>query len=141
MHEISKAVIDTNVLIYDLFEDSVYHDEASELLDTLSLWVIPSIVIHELVWFLKGLNIDRQLAINALSQYVKHHKTRIVSIKEDDITNALDIIKQEGISLSRYNDKLILAITFRLRIPLASFDERLRREAMKRGITIIPKSI
>ncbi|RLF18410.1 MAG: PIN domain nuclease [Thermoprotei archaeon] len=137
----SKAVIDTNVLIYDLFEDSVYHDEASELLDTLSLWVIPSIVIHELVWFLKGLNIDRQLAINALSQYVKHHKTRIVSIKEDDITNALDIIKQEGISLSRYNDKLILAITFRLRIPLASFDERLRREAMKRGITIIPKSI
>jgi len=141
VHEISKAVIDTNVLIYDLFEDSVYHDEASELLDTLSLWVIPSIVIHELVWFLKGLNIDRQLAINALSQYVKHHKTRIVSIKEDDITNALDIIKQEGISLSRYNDKLILAITFRLRIPLASFDERLRREAMKRGITIIPKSI
>ena len=141
MHEISKAVIDTNVLIYDLFEDSVYHDEASELLDTLSLWVIPSIVIHELVWFLKGLNIDRQLAINALSQYVKHHKTRIVSIKGDDITSALDIIKQEGISLSRYNDKLILAITFRLRIPLASFDERLRREAMKRGITIIPKSI
>ena len=141
MHEISKAVVDTNVLIYDLFEDSVYHDEASELLDTLSLWVIPSIVIHELVWFLKGLNIDRQLAINALSQYVKHHKTRIVSIKGDDITSALDIIKQEGISLSRYNDKLILAITFRLRIPLASFDERLRREAMKRGITIIPKSI
>jgi len=30
-----RAVIDTNVLIYDTFEDSLYHSEAKNILDPL----------------------------------------------------------------------------------------------------------
>ena len=141
MHDLSKAVIDTNVLIYDLFEDSIYHDDASKLLDALSSWIIPSIVIHELAWFLRGLNIDEQLAINAIFQYIIHHKSRIVPIGVDDVTKALNAIKQEGISLNRYNDKVILTVALRLKTPLASFDRKLRNEAIKSGITVMPRSL
>jgi len=134
-------VIDTSVLIYDLFEDSIYHDDASKLLDALSSWIIPSMVIHELIWFLRGLNVDKRLAINAIFQYIIHHKTRIVPIEVDDVTKALNVIKQEGISLSRYNDKVILAVALKLKIPLASFDRKLRNEAIKSGIAVMPKSL
>ncbi len=56
-----KVLIDTNVIIYDLFEDPQFHKEAEEILDSSEGWVIPSIVIHELVWFLrdnKAENVD-----------------------------------------------------------------------------------
>jgi len=46
-----KAVIDTNILIYDLVEDSEFHKEAGELLDSLEEWLIPSLVIHEFTGF------------------------------------------------------------------------------------------
>ncbi len=35
-----RAVIDTNVLVYDTFEDSVHHERAKKLLDDLDGWVI-----------------------------------------------------------------------------------------------------
>ncbi len=138
MYEVGKAVIDTNVLIYDIFEDSIYHKEASKLLDSLNVWFIPSIVIHELVWFLRGLNISVEKAIDVVSQYVKSYKSRIVPIEIRDIIESLTIIKQEKLSLSKYNDKLILAIALRLNVPLATFDRKLRREAMKKGVKVIP---
>jgi len=50
-----RAAIDTNVLIYDLVEDSEFHKEAEELLDSLEEWLITSIVVHELVWFLRAI--------------------------------------------------------------------------------------
>ncbi len=53
--ENTKAIVDTNVIIYDYVEDSEYHKEAEAILDSLSKWIIPVIVIHELVWFLKGI--------------------------------------------------------------------------------------
>ena len=52
-----KALIDTNVLVYDTFEDSIYHAEAKKLLDSLDRWIIPSIVIHEYVWVMRILKI------------------------------------------------------------------------------------
>ena len=50
-----KAVIDTNVLVYDTFEDSLYHKEARKLLDDLDVWIIPIIVIHKYGLGLKGI--------------------------------------------------------------------------------------
>jgi len=47
-----SAVVDTNVLIFDTFEDSEFHIEAMKLLDSLKRWILPSIVFHEYVWFL-----------------------------------------------------------------------------------------
>jgi predicted nucleic acid-binding protein len=34
-------------------EDSPMHEEAETLLDSLDVWHMPTVVIHELVWFFK----------------------------------------------------------------------------------------
>ena len=46
-----KAVIDTNIFIYSLVKDSKYHMDAKNLLFSLDIWFIPSIVFYELYWF------------------------------------------------------------------------------------------
>lgn len=47
-----SAVVDTNVLIFDTFEDSEFHTEAMKLLDSLKKWILPSIAFREYAWFL-----------------------------------------------------------------------------------------
>lgn len=50
-----RALLDTNVLIYDTYEDSTRHSKASSILDELDEWVISLIVVYEYAWFLKGI--------------------------------------------------------------------------------------
>ncbi|MEO2152327.1 MAG: PIN domain-containing protein, partial [Thermococcus sp.] len=45
------GVIDTNVLIYDTFEDTEFHKKAEETLESLDRWYVPAIVTQEYVWF------------------------------------------------------------------------------------------
>jgi len=42
-----KAVIDTNVLVYDTIEDSNFHEEVRDKLYKLEKWIIPSVVLEE----------------------------------------------------------------------------------------------
>jgi len=72
-----EAVIDTNVLVYDTFEDSVYHESASQLLDDLDRWLIPLISIYEYVWLLKGLSISLVDVKEKLLEYAVCEKCRI----------------------------------------------------------------
>ncbi len=46
------SVIDTNVLVYDTFEDTSRHAEARALLDSLLEWRVPTVVFVEFVAFL-----------------------------------------------------------------------------------------
>ena len=48
-----EAVVDTNAVIYYVVEDSPMHEEAETLPDSLDVWHMPTVVIHELVWFFK----------------------------------------------------------------------------------------
>lgn len=48
-----EAVVDTNAIIYYVVEDSPMHVEAETLLDGLDVWHMPTVVIHELIWFFK----------------------------------------------------------------------------------------
>ena len=48
-----EAVVDTNAIIYYVAEDSPMYVEAEALLNRLDVWHIPTVVIHELVWFFK----------------------------------------------------------------------------------------
>ncbi len=136
-----RAVIDTNVLIYDLFEDTAYHEEASNILDSLEVWVIPTIVIHELVWFMRGLGLEIDKCYEYILQYINHEKAVIRPITEHYIRRALDIIFREKLSLSRYNDELVLTIALEEREPIATFDQKLRSQAKRLGIDVIPKQI
>jgi len=46
---LQEAVIDTNVLVYHTFEDSLYHEAATSLLDRLDRWLVPLVVVYEYV--------------------------------------------------------------------------------------------
>ncbi len=133
-----KAVLDTNVLVYDTFEDSVYHEQAKELMDNLDRWIIPAIVIHEYVWVLKSLNVEPENVRDKVEEYISHQKTRIVSDNHKDILFALKILVEENLSISRYNDKVILSIALRENLSLASFDKKLRSQAKSIGVDVIP---
>ncbi len=132
-------VIDTNVFIYDTFENSIYFDEAKEILDSLLTWIVPDIVILEYVWFLKNI-----LPVEEIEYKVKElflsKKTKVIKTSIVDYLFSLNVIKLEKISLSRFNDKVILSIARRFG-GLASFDRKLRAQAKKFKIEVMPKSL
>jgi predicted nucleic acid-binding protein len=68
-------VVDTNVLVYDTFEDSLYHEAAARLLDSLDRWLIPLIVVYEYVWVLKGLNVEPAHVREKLLEYLTEEKS------------------------------------------------------------------
>lgn len=135
-----SAVIDTNVLIYDTFEDSVYHVEAKELLDALNEWIIPLIVIHEYIWIMKSLEVDIREVTYKVEEYLQHHKTRLVSETAGDVMRALNMIQKEKLSLSQYNDKIILSAALNTG-KLATFDNKLRKQALAKRVQVLPERL
>ncbi len=135
-----KAVLDTNVLIYDTFEDSLFHLEAKEILDSLDEWIIPLIVIHEYVWILKSLEIAIDDVVYKVREYLDHHKTKLVLEDREDVLRALEIIRDENLSLSRYNDKIVLSIAQKVGT-LVTFDKRLRKQALATKLEVLPSKI
>ncbi len=132
-----SAVINTNVLVYDTFEDSVYHAEARGLLDSLSERIIPLIVIHEYVWVTRSLEVDVRETAYKVEEYLQHYKTRLVNETAGDVMRALDLVQKEKLSLSQYNDKIILTVALKTG-KLATFDTRLRKQAVARKIQVLP---
>jgi hypothetical protein len=129
-----RAVIDTNILIYDLVEDSEFHKEAEKLLDSLEEWLIPSIVIHEFIWFLRANEIDN---VEYVKSYVTNEKAKILCDNDDVIGRALEILIKERLSLSRYNDVVILAHAIENELPLATKDKALKGLARRHGVEVI----
>jgi uncharacterized protein len=126
-------VIDTNVLVFDTFEDSEFHSEASSRLDSISNWHIPSIVFHELIWFFKAEDIQLSKANLKVVEYLTNEKSVFVSCSADDIRFA----SGEMISYSSYNDLIILSAARRLGVSLFTFDENLKKIAARKGVRIM----
>jgi len=125
-----SAVVDTNVLIFDTFEDSEFHIEAMKLLDSLKRWMLPSIVFHEYVWFMKGEKLDLSFSREKVTEYLTHAKTNLVPIQVDDILFSIERIKE----YRDYNDFLILSVAKRMGHALLTFDERLKKYANQHGV-------
>ncbi len=136
-----RAVLDTNVLVYDTFEDSVFHDEARRLLDSLDVWVIPVIVLYEYVWLMRSLDIDLADLAEKVWEYAWDHRARVVSGGREAVRWALAVLREEGRPLSRFNDKVVLAVAQSEGLPLASFDERLRRQARRLDTRVLPEAL
>ena len=128
-------MIDTNVLIYDYVEDSEYHKRAEEILDSLDKWVIPVIVIHEFVWFLKGMKLEDRL--QDVVSYIRHEKAEVVCDCIENVYDAIDILMKEKLSLSNYKDMVILSHAIRGKYPLVTFDKRLTKIAQRYGVKVI----
>lgn len=124
-------ILDTNILIYDTFEDTTHHKEAKALLDSLSEWNVPSVVIIEFIAFLNKLRLKKEDIVYKLSELISNPRFNLVEIEKEDLLVALKIIKDEKLSPLRLNDKIILSISKRRGENLITFDKELKREFEK----------
>ncbi|MHA1522516.1 MAG: PIN domain-containing protein [Promethearchaeota archaeon] len=135
------AIIDTNILIYDTIEDSIHHQESQELLNNLSSWQIPIIVMYEYIWFFRELKFTAIQVNELIKGRISNPKCKIIS---DDMTYTQDALTQsisQKFSLSRFNDMVILSVAKRKDLPLLTFDNKLRKNANALNINVIPKEI
>jgi len=134
-----SAVVDTNILVYDTFEDTRFYEYARRLLDDLEEWVIPLIVVYEYVWVLRELGVDLVDVEDKLKDYVLNPKARVVPEDLDCILEAFYRIREENLGLSRLNDKVILLLAKKLDYSLATFDKKLRNQARKMDVEVLPR--
>ncbi len=127
------AVIDTNVLIFDTFEDSEFHSAATTKLDSMDRWYIPSIVFHELIWFFRARKIEPVKARLKVEEYLGNEKTSFLPCSPDDLRFAVVKMKK----YQEYNDLVILSVTKRVGLPLFTFDDDLHVMAHRNSIRLI----
>jgi len=133
------AVVDTNVLVYDTFEDSIFHRHAARLLDELDEWIIPEVVVYEYVCILRELEVSAEDLEDKLRDYLLSPKSKLVCGGSEVLLAAASLLRREKLSLSRFNDKVILITAKRLAYPLATFDRRLRKQATSSGVRVLPE--
>lgn len=121
-------IIDTNVLIYDTFEDFEKHEEARKILDSLPEWFIPSIVLIEFVAFLNKSKLKKEQILDKIEELMKNPKVSLVRVEREDVLEAIKKVRKEDLSTLRINDKIILSIAQRLDKNLITFDKRLKAQ-------------
>ncbi|WP_324736541.1 PIN domain-containing protein [Thermococcus sp. SY098] len=135
------AVIDTNVLIYDTFEDLEFHTKARKLLDSLDAWYVPTIVLQEYVWFFKNNGLSVKEARSMLDEYFSDPRFRNLRENASIVKRALIMLEEEKLSLSRFNDAMILVHAIERRYSLATFDRKLRKLAERNSVKIVPEKL
>ncbi len=128
-----SCVVDTNVLIFDTFEDSEHHADASKRLDTINEWYIPSMVFHEYFWFMRAERASLDFTRAKMNEYIYNEKTKFLPTVIDDIIFAM----KEIADVKDYNDLVILSHAKRLNLPLLTYDSSLKKKALKKQVKII----
>ena len=129
-------VIDTDVLIFDTFEDGEFHAEAASGLDSIERWCIPGMALHEFLWFFKGRDLPLSQARTKAEEYLTNEKSVFAPCTPDDIRFATRLMKR----YHEYNDLVILSVAKRMGLPLFSFDEALKKMATKNSVNLFEKS-
>ena len=132
-----EAVIDTNCLIFDMVKDSEFHVSARKLLDRTDRWIVPSVVVEEFVFALKQLGVGDDLIAREVEEFLASGKAVFEPVRLQDVKAALDLIKAEGISSKRFNDKLILSIAKRDGAAVMTFDKGLQTECRSQGVEVV----
>jgi uncharacterized protein len=130
------VVIDTDVLIFDTFEDGEFHAEAASGLDSIEKWCIPGMAFHEFLWFFKGRDLPLSQARTKAEEYLTNEKSVFAPCTPDDIRFATRLMKR----YHEYNDLVILSVAKRMGLPLFSFDEALKKMATKNSVDLFEKS-
>jgi uncharacterized protein len=125
--------VDTNVLVFDTYEDSELHRQAKAKLEEAEGWILTGIVVHEYVWALRGLKARLSFARDKVEEYLLSNKATFSSDSQDDVLFAT----RGASSFSRYNDYLVLSHARRLGAHLLTFDADLKRDAQKVGVTTL----
>lgn len=123
-----EAVIDTNVLIYDTVEDSVYHKDAEEKLSNLRKWVIPTVVLEEFAIVLLQLRVGRSFIRKKLLEILENEKVEIAPLTRQHFIDSINTISKESISFKRLNDKLIVSAAKSRKLPVFTYDREIKKE-------------
>ncbi len=134
-----KLLLDTNVLVYDTIEDSEYHNMAMRIIDTAKELFIPSIVIYEYIWvMLKLARVSPSFVSLKIREYLEDPRTTCILEPMGALINALKMLERGEQNIREINDYIILATALHYNLILATFDKKLRRIAIKKGLKVIP---
>ena len=132
-----EGVIDTNVLVYALVENSAFHEECLRKLEGLRKIHLPLTVLEELVLVLKKLKVEEALIKKQIKEIVSDPRVFLANLEKKDVESVISILEKEKLSVKRFNDKLILMTAKRMGLPLYTFDHELRKECKKLKVKIL----
>jgi len=133
-----RLLVDTNVLVYDTVEDSGYHDRARRIIDEADEVAVPSIVLYEYIWVMYKLaRVAPEFISLKIEEYFEDPRIIFLPDQLRFIHSALRMLKEDNASLREINDYIILASTLHYNLALATFDKKLIKRALKRGVKVV----
>ncbi|MEM4177462.1 MAG: PIN domain-containing protein [Nitrososphaeria archaeon] len=132
-----EVIVDTNVLVYETVEDSIYHEEVVEKLNRFSRIYISFNILIEFILVLKKLGLDEKFICDKVVELLDRSKIELVNVRKSDIERAIEIIIKEKSSMLRVNDKLVLSLALKLGIPLYTYDKQLKFQAEKFDVNLV----
>lgn len=127
------TVIDTNVFIYAVLQDSDFHNKARSILSSQEKWIVPSIVLYELYWFFRDRKFEKDEIEKVVRSIIDSHRNIIVGDNGRFTKRALELMDRPG----RFNDMVILAVAEKYG-GLATYDRRLRKDAESLNLSVLP---
>jgi len=89
-----NIVIDTNILVRFLIaDDEIQYNAVFKLFEKSETIVIPTIVLCETIWVLRGYKIDRQKKIKYMEAIKESNK---IVLADDEVEAGLEMLKSGG---------------------------------------------
>ena len=134
----TKAILDTNILIALTIEDHEFHEEAVKKVNDIEIGLIPVNLLVEFIIVLKNLKISEEFIIKKIEEFRDNFV--FVEVFPEDFINAIEYSKRLGISLEEINDLILISIAARTNSYLFTYDKKLILAAKKLKIPIFDKS-
>ena len=134
-----EAIIDTNILIYETIEDSMYHKEVVEKLKDLESLYIPTNILIEFILVMKKLKLENKVIMHKISEILEDPSISLISIAKMDFKESLKIIIRKNRDMKEINDKIILALAKRKNLPIYTYDRQLKQQARKYGVKVLSR--
>ena len=132
-----EAIIDTNILVYETIEDSMYHKEVVEKLKDLEGLYIPTNILIEFILVMKKLKLENQIIMRKILEILEDPSITLINIAKMDFKESLRIIIRENRDMKEINDKIILALAKRKNLPIYTYDRQLKQQARKYGVKVL----
>jgi len=134
-----RLLPDTNLLVYDTVENSENHDDAAKIIDEAKEIIVPSIVIHEYIWvMLRVVQAPFRFIALKVCEYLEDPRVTYMLEPADIIVEALKMLEENKEDPREINDYIILAMALRHKSTLATFDQKLRKKALEKGLKVAP---
>ena len=99
-----EAIVDTNVLVYETIEDSMYHEEVVNRLERIDVLYLPTNVLIEFILVMKKLGLKFEVVVDAAHPKKPWRKTGVIYVEKKK--PKLVILKLIGQKLVEMKGKL-----------------------------------